>query len=239
MTTTSVGMRCPECSAQKTEVRTLRSTERGAVVTQTIVGLNVLAYLAELATGGSIGGIGGTIYEQGALFGPAVSQLHEYWRLVTSGFLHAGFLHLAFNMWILWVAGQLLEPALGSLKFGVLYFVSLLAGSFGALLVAPDTPTIGASGAVFGVMAGGLIVLRGHGFDPLRSGLGITLILNLVLTFTIPHISVGAHIGGMIGGFLSGWLFIEFRKNVHSEALPLILNVVVAALCVAGSIAVA
>ena len=103
-------------------------------------------------------------------------------------------------MLALWILGSLLEPALGHVRFGLIYFVSLLCGSFGALLLSPDSLTVGASGAVFGLMGAAAVVARNRGLNLMESGLGIWIGLNLLITFTIPNISIGGHIGGLIGG---------------------------------------
>src|SRR5947209_14872108 len=160
MTPTSVGMRCPECARDRTRVRTVRSVSAGRyTVTQALIVLNVVAFLIETAGGAPLaGGSGGTIWNHGVLFGPAISGhnpypfftgTHQYWRLVTSGFLHDGFFHIAINMLSLYFVGNALEPAIGRLNFAMVYFVSLLGGSFGALLFTPIAPTVGASGAIF------------------------------------------------------------------------------------------
>src|SRR3954452_19279605 len=164
MTPTPVGMRCPECSRQRTRVTTAQSFMRDAapVVTYALIAVNVAVEVAELATGGSLGGAGGTLVEHGALSRTTVND-GEIWRLVTSGFLHAGLLHLLFNMYALYILGNLLEPALGKLRFGIVYFVSLLSGSFAVLLLSPNEFTLGASGAVFGLMGAAVVALRHHG----------------------------------------------------------------------------
>lgn len=216
-------MRCPECVKQRTEVRTIRNLGPTAPVTRILVGINVAVFLAEMLAGSSLmSQAGGTLNRYGALVGFEVAN-GEYWRLLTSAFLHAGLLHLAFNMWILWIVGQLLEPAVGSAKFALIYFVALFAGSFGVLLLEPDHFTVGASGAIFGVVAAALIVLRGHGLDPIRSGLGLTLMFNLVITFTVPGISIGGHVGGMIGGAIAGWLLVDGRQRLKSDTAPFLL----------------
>ena len=148
MTPTPVGMRCPECSRERTKVKTIRTTTSAPVVTQALVALNVLVFIAETASGASLGGgAAGSVYVHGALFGPLIEHQHEYWRIVTSGFLHDGLLHIAFNMFFLWIIGAQLEPVMGHVNFAAVYFVSLIAGSFGALLFQPNIPTVGASGA--------------------------------------------------------------------------------------------
>ena len=201
MTPTSVGMRCPECARERTKVKTVRSGSTAPVVTQALIAINVVVFLGETATGAPLGGVtpaAGTLYENGALFGPYIDQVHhQYWRLVTSGFLHDGLLHIAFNMLFLYFVGPMLEPAIGRLNFAVVYFVSLLAGSFGALLFSPQIPTVGASGAIFGVLGALIVVAHYRGISIWQSGLGITLLINLVFSLSVSGISIGGHLGGL------------------------------------------
>jgi membrane associated rhomboid family serine protease len=237
MTPTPVGMRCPECSRQKTKVRTAATIHRDPQLTYVLIAINVIAFLAMSAGGGGINGRGGTVYEHGALFGPLVAD-GEWWRIVTSGFLHSGLLHLAFNMYFLYFLGTLLEPEIGRLRFAAIYFVSLLGGSFGALLVSPDAVTVGASGAVFGLMGAAILALRARGIDPMQSGLGITLLLNLGITFVIPNISIGGHIGGLVAGGIVGYLMFEIADRRRIAMTPVLgacvaLGVALAIGCVA------
>jgi membrane associated rhomboid family serine protease len=222
MTSTSVGMRCPECARDRTPVRSLRSLEREPTLTYSLIGVNVLVAVAVFLSGASATSFGGGSLLQAL----AVSQVEiargEVWRLVTAGFVHAGMLHLAFNMFALYVLGGLLEPAIGRLRFALIYFVSLLAGSFGALLLtAPATPTVGASGAVFGLMGAAIVVMRNRGINPMESGLGLWLGLNLAITFLIPGISIGGHIGGLVGGTLAALLLFGGLAVVGSLAISL------------------
>jgi membrane associated rhomboid family serine protease len=141
------------------------------------------------------------------LFKPLLAQ-GEWYRLVTAGFVHFGIIHIALNMWLLFQLGQLLEPAIGRIRFGLLYFAALLAGSAGALIMQPNDFHGGASGAVFGLMGAAFVGLRHRGVNPLSTGLGTVLVLNLIFTFTIPGISIGGHIGGIIGGAIAGWVVL-------------------------------
>src|SRR5262249_27797750 len=143
MTPTPVGMRCPECSRERTRVVHAPGGPSAPVVTQAIIAVNVLVYLAELASGSGFGSVGGAVYEKGVLFGPFVSIEHEYWRLVTSGFLHASFFHIAFNMVFVWWIGRVLEPAVGHARFAGVYLASLLCGSLGVLLLEPHSAAVG------------------------------------------------------------------------------------------------
>ncbi|MEA2213758.1 MAG: hypothetical protein QOF83_3706 [Solirubrobacteraceae bacterium] len=225
MTPTPVGMRCPACARDRTRVKTIRSSTRAPTVTQALIAINVIVFVAETATGTSLGGASGlnpgTVFAKGALAGPYISQSHEYWRLVTAGFLHDGVLHILFNMVFLYFMGQMLEPAIGRLNFAVVYFVSLLAGSFGALLFQPLGLTIGASGACFGVLGALIVVAHYRGLSIWQSGLGLTLIINLVFSISVAGISIGGHVGGVVGGAICGWLLVNIgeRRTMRTAAL--------------------
>jgi membrane associated rhomboid family serine protease len=242
MTTTPVGMRCPECSRQKTVVKTIRNTARRPEVTIALIVINVIAFLAE----GNItltGQPSDKIYEEGALIGsfpglPEIGVAHgQWWRIITGGFLHENLLHIGFNMYILWILGNMLEPALGRLRFGLIYAVSLLAGSLGALIVTPHSPTVGASGAVFGLMGAAAVEMRSRQIPIMQSGVGGLILINLIISFTLPGISWGGHIGGLIGGTLAA-LAIQFGNRYRSQALALGMCVLLGAACFAGAIAV-
>jgi len=241
MTSTSVGMRCPECASHRTKVRTAATLTSDPVLTYVLIGINVLLELGSMISGGSASGssVGGSsLNSDGGLFGPAVAD-GEYYRLLTAGFLHAGLAHLLFNMFALFILGGLLEPAVGRLRFGLIYFVSLLAGSFGALLLEPNALTVGASGAVFGLMGAAFVVMRNRGINPLESGLGIWLGLNLLITFAIPGISIGGHIGGLVGGALAAAVLFDLRDRVRVPPMvPAAIVVALGVIAVAGSIAV-
>ncbi len=128
----------------------------------------------------------------------------EWYRLISCGFVHFGLFHVAMNMILAYQLGHMFEPRLGSVRFGLLYFASLLGGSVGALVLSPDAVTGGASGAVFGLMAAAIVGMRHEGLNPMRSGLGVTFVINLVITLTIPGISIGGHFGGAAIGAICG-----------------------------------
>ncbi len=132
----------------------------------------------------------------------------EWYRLASSGFVHFGFLHVAMNMYLLYQLGRMLEPVLGSTRFALVYFASLLGGSAGALLLTPNALTGGASGAVFGLMAAAVVGLRHRGVNPWRTGLGATFAINIVFTLAIPGVSVGGHFGGAIVGAACGTVLL-------------------------------
>ncbi len=211
-----VGFHCPECVKEqnargsRSRVVTrgqMRSRWDGALAgyggglsaTKVLVAINVVIFLLRLFPV-----MGDWIYRWGAMSTPLVLLDHQYWRMFTSLFLHAGIIHILFNMWALWLVGGFLESALGRGKFLVVYFISGFAGSALVLLTLSPNPVVGASGAIFGLF-GALAV---HAFFNrgdfqsqafLRQILFI-IVLNLVFTFALGGISWQAHIGGLIGG---------------------------------------
>jgi membrane associated rhomboid family serine protease len=246
MTTTPVGMRCPECARQTTKVKRMRDMGTGPQVTIALIAINVIAFLAE---GGGLslnGEASGSLLTKGALLGSSedphlIGQgvAHgQYWRIVTGGFLHANLLHIGFNMWVLYYLGSMLEPALGRLKFGLVYAVSLLAGSLGALLVSPHTITVGASGAVFGLMGAAAVEMRARQIPIMQSGVGTLILINLVISFTLPGISWGGHVGGLIGGILAA-LALQAGERRRAQTLALLACGAIGVASVAGSIAAA
>jgi membrane associated rhomboid family serine protease len=158
----------------------------------------------------------------------------ELWRTVTGGFLHAqgsfGFIHIGFNMYLLYILGQMLEPSLGKWRFGGIYFASLLTGAFGAIaLSSAHTYTVGASGAVFGLMGAGVVFLRARGIDPMQSGLGPTILINLAFPFLFPglNVSIGGHLGGLVGGALAGYAVTKLSERRSSPVLPVLACVAI------------
>jgi membrane associated rhomboid family serine protease len=241
MTSTTVGMRCPECSKQRTRVVQARAmTSAAPVATQAIIAVNVIAYLAELATGSGFGSVGGTIYEKGALFGPLLQYQDEYWRLVTTGFLHASFFHVAFNMVFIWFIGRSLEPAIGSARFVVAYGTSLLCGSLGVLLLEFDSAAVGASGAAFGLLGALIDEARSLGIDLWSTGLIQIALLNFAFTF-LPgtNIAIGAHLGGFVGGILVGVIYDQCDRRRLPRAVSLAAAGALGLVAVVASIAVA
>jgi membrane associated rhomboid family serine protease len=245
MTPTPVGMRCPECSNQKTRVT------RGAVgpgrydmpATYVLIALNVAAFLVEIAGGsGGLGSTSGGVVNDFGLRGISVSD-GEWYRLLTGGFLHAGPIHLGFNMFALFILGRLLEPAIGTPRFVALYFASLFAGAFGALALSdPIVTTVGASGAVFGLFGAAFVIARGRGMDAIASQLGFVLLINLAFTFGISNISIGGHLGGLAGGLVCSMFIVAGeRGRLGRQRFPLELLAMagLALVAVAGAVSVA
>jgi membrane associated rhomboid family serine protease len=139
-------------------------------------------------------------------------------------------------MYLLYLLGMMLERGIGSVRFAAIYFTSLLAGSFGALF-ATASPSLGASGAVFGLMGAAVVELRARRMSVMESGIGGLIIINLIFSFTFANISVGAHIGGLIGGALAG-LGIRVAEQRGARALGLLACLLLSALAVFGAIEV-
>jgi membrane associated rhomboid family serine protease len=214
----SVGIKCPECAglptgAKKAAVRARSFADVGTdfIVTKALLAANVVVFLAQVVQAGSITNPYGELFQRGALYGPLVAQ-GDWYRMVTCAFLHGGVLHIFFNMLMLWWFGRPLEALLGRGRFLAVYFVSILAGSAGALVVSPEVPTIGASGAVFGILGAGLVLERSR-INVFGGSALIIVILNLALSFTLNNVSIGGHVGGLIGGALCVFAFSSFGRG--------------------------
>jgi membrane associated rhomboid family serine protease len=217
----SVGFHCPNCVAKGNQKvysgRAAFSSVNRPIVTYVLVGINVAIFVLMLGRGDSR-----MLFDYGA-FGPLIDEGGEWYRIVTSAFLHWGLIHLLFNMHALWNIGPSVERSLGRLGFGVVYAAALMGGSAGALLVKPDAVTAGASGAIFGLLGALVILYRRAGIDIWRSGLGLTLGLNLLITVSIPQISIGGHLGGFVGGLAATWLVVEGPQMLRSRTVGLAL----------------
>jgi membrane associated rhomboid family serine protease len=189
----------------------------GALVTKVLIALNVLVYLANLAQGSSFNQTAGSLFEKGALFistpfYPGGLADGEWWRLLTAAFLHGSIIHLGMNMFVLWFIGAPVEQAIGRGRYLALYIVSGLAGSAGALLFDPHAITVGASGAIFGILGAALVLEWQRSYVLGGQALGL-IVVNLVLTFAIPNISIGGHLGGLAGGALSMFALSRFGRT--------------------------
>jgi membrane associated rhomboid family serine protease len=239
MTMAPVGIRCPEHAGGQRVVDRSRAFDAVAPVTRALIAINVGVYVAELVTGGGVNGDRGWIFEHGVLFGPLV-QAGDWWRLITSAFMHYGPFHLFLNMFGLYWAGTILERAIGHWRFLLLYLVSGLCGSAGVMVkdaISSGIPsvTLGASGALFGVL-GALFVLERRGHLATGGQIAGLIVINLVFTFAFARlISVGGHVGGLLGGALAMWLLLQFRGRPQLGTAALVA-VGVAAVVVAYSV---
>ena len=160
-------------------------------------------------SGFSLGGETGPLTQAGAVYGPAVAA-GEWWRLFSGAFLHLGILHIAFNMYALWLFGPIIEQMYGHVEYAVIYLLCALGGNVLTILAAPAIPAVGASGAIFGLFGLAFIVSRrrhlllGPQARAMLSRVGTLLVLNLIITFSVPFISWTGHVGGMVVGGLIG-----------------------------------
>ncbi len=230
----SVGSHCPDCiKAARPDVKTRArfwNARQPTLVTYTLIGINVAIYLWTMTA------VRNEI--KLALYEPFI-QNGEYYRLISSGFLHYGLFHVGMNMLLLFQLGQLLEPALGRVRFGLLYFASLLGGSVGALMLQPLGFTGGASGAVFGLLAAAAIGLHRRGVNIFKTGIGTVLILNLLITFTVPGISVGGHLGGVVAGAICGWVMLAPHHAVMPKWVSYATPIGIMVFSVAASVMIA
>jgi membrane associated rhomboid family serine protease len=242
MTFAPVGIRCPDHSnvgaLKPSPTRTVRTAQRrvrshAAPATIALVVINIVVYVITAAQGHGINTPGGKLFNDWALVGALVDQ-GDWWRLVTAMFLHAGVTHLAFNMFALYWLGSVVEQAIGTRHYILLYFVSGLAGSAGALVFSnPLATTVGASGAIFGVL-GALLILEYRATGSLAGQAMTLIVINLAITFAIPGISKGGHLGGLVGGILIALALDEGRRRrMPGLGLALVVAVAVASVVVA------
>jgi membrane associated rhomboid family serine protease len=243
----SVGSHCLDCTkAARPDVKTRArywNAKQNILVTYVIMGLNlaVFAYTT-LTNTRTLTGRNGISEQQAdlALYKPVLqySADFEWYRLVSSGFLHFGIIHIALNMLMLYQLGQLIEPAIGRTRYVLLYAASLLGGSLGVLILDENAVVGGASGAVFGLLAASAIGLHRRGINVFSTGIGTTLVLNLVLTFSIRNISVGGHLGGAAAGAICGFVMLAPKWRPMPTWATWAAPVAVAVIAVIGSIVV-
>jgi len=190
------------------------SQARKLSLTAVLIAVNVLVFIRGSIVAGTLWPTKVTQFDiDYGEIGIAIALDNEWWRLFTGGFLHRGLAHVFFNMLLLWFLGRSLESLIGVVRFFFLYFGALLAGAFGALLLEDAfTVTVGASGAVFGLMGSVLVLRRLFGGSINVSGLVFLLVINLVLTFAVPGISIGGHLGGLLGGVLISFCYLLFYR---------------------------
>ena len=242
MSTAPVGIRCPDHAATG---RPLGQTVKAArprlgdstLVTKALIAFNVLFYLITVAQGAGVNDPGGALFSDFALFGPLVAD-GDWWRLVTAAFLHASLLHIVFNMLALWWIGGPLEAAIGHWRYLTIYAVSGLAGSAGALLAEPQAVTVGASGAIFGLL-GAMVVVQWQTTGSIAGPATTLILVNLAITFAVPNISWGGHLGGLVGGALATLALTHFgtRHVAYARITPVAVVSLIAIMV--GSVVIA
>ncbi|MFC7787975.1 rhomboid family intramembrane serine protease [Microbacterium sp. MAHUQ-60] len=248
-----VGVICPECMkeqrknqspAQRRAQRRWGGRPGGAIALAGRSGRPVVTYVL-LAITSVIGllqllpGIGNEITQQllfaAAYLYPDLSAFpFEPWRLLTVLFVHGGFVHLGLNMLALWMLGQILEPMLGRARYLALYLISGLGGSVAVALIAPGAPTVGASGAIFGLMAALLIIGRHVGANV--TGILVILAINFVFGFVVGGIAWQAHLGGAVVGALIAFVYTRTRRREQRIWQIALLTAVTAVLLVVVAI---
>ena len=243
----SIGSHCLDCvKAARPDIRTRArfwNARQPILVTYVLIAVNVAIYLWTMTAGSTLVICSSDTVrfraEQAtcslALNGSLVGD-GDWYRLISSGFLHYSIFHVGMNMFLLFQLGQMLETSLGRVRFSLLYTAGLLGGSAGALLLSPNALTGGASGAVFGLMGAAAIGMHRQGINVFSTGIGTLLLLNLVITFTIPGISIGGHLGGAVAGAACGAVMLAPRRAStvpwHSYAAPLAVAVLAVGLSV-------
>jgi membrane associated rhomboid family serine protease len=219
----SVGSHCVECAkAARPDLATRArfwSAGQHSLVTYTLIAANILVFIGVIVWTGDTAALTGQVTTAHLDLGLSKEVLAEpilwdtgeelfitqpdgWYRLVTSGFLHFGILHIAFNMYFLYMIGPMLERPLGRVRFSLLYFASLLGGSLGVIVFDSSAISAGASGAVFGLLGAATVGLWRRGVNPFTTGIGSALLINLFITFAVPGISIGGHLGGAVAGSL-------------------------------------
>jgi membrane associated rhomboid family serine protease len=227
----SVGSLCPSCRKASTPSATTRvkywQATQGVLVAKVLIAINMgvfvlMAAIDARSLNGSLTqlqidlGLNASLLNQGA---------GEWYRIVSSGFIHFGILHLGFNMYLLYQLGGMLEVSIGRTRMLLLYLACLAGGSLGALILQPGGLHGGASGAVFGLMGVTAVAYQQRGINPMRTQIGSLLVMNLAITFLVPGISIGGHLGGAATGGLCALIVTAPRQNtVSRERQPLLLG---------------
>ena len=239
LTQATVGSHCVECVRAARPAATVRARDWNArqnnLVTTSLIVINIAVFIWVAIGDTSSIGFGDRPGDREIKLGLSrwlISEPDGWYRLVSAGFLHFGILHLAMNMILLYQLGNMLEAPLGRARFGLLYFACLLGGSLGALVIQGNSGGLhgGASGAVFGLMGATAIGMQRRGVNVFQTGIGATLAINLLLTFTIPGISIGGHVGGVVTGAILGSVMLapSWRPvpNWLTWAAPIIAMIV-------------
>jgi membrane associated rhomboid family serine protease len=221
----SVGQHCPECvaEARRTAPRVRSAIRATAPAVTTILAINIAMFIAQQFLPGVTARL---------LLIPEAVDAGQWWRLLTPMVLHGGFLHIALNSYVLYIFGPNVEQAFGTVRFVAIYVISGFLGCVASYVIPPDVPSLGASGAIFG-LAGVLFVYlfrrRSSVFirEYLRS-ITTFIVANLIIGFVLPGIDNLAHLGGLIGGAL-----LAFGLDFKREATPALLQIATAGAVIA------
>ena len=239
-TPAAVGVHCPECVKEargnaprlqpQVVTRVRSASRRGApVVTYAIIGVTVAVFLAQLVTGGAGNGL---VTQALAFYAPL--EISQPWRAVTTMLVHGSFFHILFNMYSLYIFGAELERQLGRGRFAALYVISGIGGSAAVALLAPGSLVVGASGAIFGLMAAFFVIARSLGGRSIQ--LLVLVGINLAIGFIIPGIAWQAHLGGIVVGGAIAFLFSKTRHR-SQHALQIAVLVAIGVIVLAALLA--
>ena len=227
----SVGSLCVTCRKASTPSPSTKlkywQASQGVLVSKVLIAINIGIFLL-MATVDSRA-INGSLTQLQIDLGLNASLLNqgpnEWYRIVSSGFIHFGIIHIGFNMYLLYQLGGMLEVSIGRSRMLLLYLTCLAGGSFGALVLQPGGLHGGASGAVFGLMGVTAMAYKQRGINPMRTQIGSLLLMNLAITFLVPGISIGGHLGGAATGGLCALIVTAPRQSgVSRERQPLVLG---------------
>ncbi|MDW4904700.1 rhomboid family intramembrane serine protease [Streptomyces sp. ADMS] len=245
MVSASVGFQCPDCvrngsgTGHAPNASTPRTLAGGTItsdprlLTKILIGVNLAVFLLQLTLGDRFTDrfqLLGSAYVPGFVSMQGVAE-GQWYRLLTSMFLHGSYYHIIFNMLSLWWIGGPLEAALGRARYLALYLVSGLAGSaLTYLIAAQNQPSLGASGAIFGLFGATAILMRRLNYD-MRPILAL-LVINLIFTFGMSNIAWQAHIGGLVGGVVIGYAMVHAPRERRSLVQYGVCGVVMVAVVV-------
>ena len=239
----AVGSHCLDCAkAARPDIKSrahMWNARQVTPVTMAFMAINIGVFVWMMIADSNTGSA--TITEAHKDLGLSAGYLkynHEWYRLITSGFVHFGFIHLAFNMFALYQLGQLVERAVPRVQYALLYFAALLGGSLGALVVEGTSLALsaGASTAVFGLLGAAAVGLHRRGINIFSTGIGTALLLNLFITFTISGISIGGHLGGLVAGGICGYVLLAPQGRQLPKWVGYTVPVAIIVICVTASV---
>ena len=215
-----VGFQCPECVAGAAARTRQPETPAGGasidrpLVTYVLIGINVAVFLAQMAIG--VNAVAG----QYGMWPVGIAVGGEWWRLLTAAFLHGSFLHIAFNMYVLFALGPTLERILGHYRYLTLYVLAAIGGGVASYAISdPNTVSVGASGAIFGLMGAILVAGRRLRYDVTQ--VAVLLGINIVIGFISPGTDWRAHLGGLVTGSLVAAIMV-FPSPRHRKAVQVV-----------------
>ena len=227
----AVGSHCVNCvkATQPSAKQRVQGTWKGdtLLVSKALIVANVTILLLGLRSGSTDSLMSGNPFQaiRWGVYAPLVKD-GQWYRLITAGFIHGGLLHLGFNSFAIYRLGQALEASIGRLRYLGIFLVAVLAGSAGAVLLSPNNLTVGASGGAFGLMGAGAWAMKMRGHRINQTAFGQIIIMNLLITFAVPQISIGGHVGGLVGGGLAAAAVLAPHRPRSAKQSAIILGAI-------------